>query len=66
MCVIAEVTNLSLHSINDATITNICSSVLTVYCNHSYCLKKKRKNGEKKEERKQGRKNVLFRYISIC
>lgn len=50
MCVIAEVTNLSLHSINDATITNIRSSVLTVYCNHSYCLKKKRKNRKKRKK----------------
>lgn len=66
MCLIAKVTNLSLHSINDATITNICSSVLTVYCNGSYCLKKKRKKGKKGRKKAGKKENVLFRYISIC
>lgn len=47
MCLIAKVTNLFLHSINDATITNIYSLVLTVYCKGSHCLKKKKE--EKKE-----------------
>lgn len=49
MCLIAKVTNLFLHSINDATITNIYSLVLTVYRNGSYCLKKK-------EEKERGKK----------
>jgi hypothetical protein len=67
MGLIAKVTNLFLHSINDATITNIYSPVLTVYRNGSYCLKKKRKKEEKKGKRKAGKKeNVLFCYISIC
>lgn len=55
MCLIAKVTNLFLHSINDATITNIYSPVLTVYRNGSYCLKKKRKKEKKRknESRKE-------------
>ena len=52
MCLIAKVTNLFLHSINDATITNIYSLVLTVYCKGSHCLKK--------EERKYERKRVFY------
>ena len=49
---IAKVTNLFLHSINDATITNIYSLVLTVYHKGSHCLKKK-KEKEKKESMKE-------------
>lgn len=60
MCLIAKVTNLFLHSINDATITNIYSPVLTVYRNGSYCLKKKRKKEKKKEKRKQERKRMFY------
>lgn len=60
MCLIAKVTNLSLHSINDATITNICSSVLTVCCNGSYCLKKKRKKGKKLKKESRKRKRMFY------
>lgn len=63
MCLIAKVTNLFLHSINDATITNIYSLVLTVYCKGSHCLKKKNKEKKKKVRKKE---RVLFCYISIC
>lgn len=50
MCLIAKVTNLFLHSINDATITNIYSLVLTVYCKGSHCLKKEEKESMKERE----------------
>lgn len=62
MGLIAKVTNLFLHSINDATITNIYSLVLTAYCKRSHCLRKKEKEA-KKESTKD---SVLFCYISIC
>lgn len=55
MCLIAKVTNLFLHSINDATITDIYSLVLTVYHRGSHCLKKK-----KKEKKKKGQKKACF------
>lgn len=53
MCLIAKATNLFLHSINDATITNIYSLVLTVYHKGSHCLKKKKGKGKKKERMKE-------------
>lgn len=62
MRLIAKVTNLFLHSINDATITNIYSLVLTVYCKGAHCLKKKKKGGKKASTKE----SVLFCYISIC
>lgn len=51
MCLIAEVTNLFLHDINDATITNIYSLVLTVYHKGSHCLNKKKKRKKKVRKR---------------
>ena len=59
MCLIAKVTNLFLHSINDATITNIYSLVLTVYCKGSHCLKKK------KEEKKEYERERVFYFATF-
>lgn len=60
MCLIAKVTNLFLHSINDATITNIYSLVLTVYRNGSYCLKKRRERRRKKRRNESREERECF------
>lgn len=63
MCLIAKVTNLFLHSINDATITNIYSLVLTVYCKGSHCLEKK--NKEKKKESTKERECFILLHFHL-